>query len=342
MVTQKHGFDFSHIHERFLKIIELNCHSGFKFFKKILRSHLLFHVCSLSVLVCTALCVFLFSAPLQNLTLLPIFISLLTLSTFTYFALIFYFQSKKNDQIQHLVTWFVSISKKAIGSEFSYLEHYLSVAGGLYHFAHSVSVKSMPLYNKTYALPSLKKISKKLAIWIYAKDFYKLKEFLMIECIKEHLELLRYEPTHLEVHGSLANSYLALAKIYKQSNILESSDQFAFDALSENIKVKFINSLNHAIEEYQILSAELPDDPWVLMQLGICFHELKDYENEIICFEKILETSENNHAVMVRLAKLYFAQKKHSHGFKLYKMLRDQEVEGIDELIDNYIESALD
>lgn len=341
MSTQECSFDFSQIEERFLKIIELNCQAGIKYFKKIIRNHILFHTLCFFYLLSLSLCVYFFSGPFKNLSLLSIFIALLSLSTFTYLALIFYFQSKKKDQFEHLTDWYVSISKKAIGGEFSYLEHYLSLAGGLYHFSHYLNPKNMPLYKVKAPLPSLQKILKKLALFIYVKDFHKLKEMLMIACIEQHLELLKYEPTHLEVHGSLANSYLALAKIYKYSKNHELLDSLSLDKLPDESKIKFRNTILHAIQEYQILEDDLPEDPWVLMQLAICYHELEDYDNEILYFEKILNSSQNNYAIMMRLAELYFSQKKHSKGFKLYKMLKENQVDGADLLMENYIESAL-
>lgn len=341
MTTQECNFDFSQIQERFLKIIELNCYSGFKIFRKILRGYLIFHSLAWLLLISLSLCVYLFSGPLYNLSFLSIFIALLALTSFTYLALIFYFQSKKTDQLTQLTHWYVSILKKSIGGEFSYLEHYLALAGGLYFFSHYLNPKAMPLYKLKIWLPSLQKVVRKLALFIYVKDFHKLKEMLMLSCIKQHLTLLKYEPTHLEVHGSLANSYLSLSKIYKYSRDHELLDNFSLDDLSEESKIKFKNTIAQAIEEYQIIEDFLPKDPWVLMQLALCYHELEDYDHEIYYFEKILESSDNNYAVMMRLAQLYFSQKKHAKGFKLYKILRENSVEGVELLIEDYIETAL-
>lgn len=340
MITDQCSFDFSQLQQRFKKVIEQNNVAGFKYFKKLLKTYLLFHVLFLTYLALLGTCLYLIASPYQRLHLVSIFIALFSLSTFTYLALIFYFQAKKVEQIEYLVSWYVSISKKALGGEFSYMEHYLSLAGGLYHFAHVLNIKNMPLYKWKLPIPSLDLLLKKMIIRIYRADFFFLKEKLMQACIHQHLLLLKHEPTSSEVHGSLGNSYLSLAKLYKSERDAAASQKVSIQMLSEESKAKCTKALCQAIEEYRILEEELSQDPWVLMQLAICFHELEDFEKEIFYFEKLLENSSQDDAIMYRLAELYFTQNKHAKGFKLYKILRDKGLESADQLIENYIETA--
>ena len=207
-------------------------------------------------------------------------------------------------------------------------------------FAQVFQNKELPVYLKSFPIDSLKKVMRKFSLFLHLKDLQKMKEILLFECINEHLSLLKIEPTNLEVHASLGNSYLTLSSVYKtllKVKIKQADEHHSEEEVNEHLYFKFQNTIHKAIEEYKIIYESAKDDPWVLAQLATCYHELEMYDKEIEHFEKILEVSDAKGDVMLRLALLYFQEGLNAQGFKIYKHLKESDHERADELFSYYI-----
>lgn len=327
----------------FQKILELHCLSGLKHFKKVLFSYILFH--SLFIIAFALETAFLMTLYFLGNTssLFAIGIFSLILSVFSYLVLIFYFQAKKPEQFKQLKDWFLSVCKKSIPEEMSQSDYHLFLAQSLYTFASLFHIKELPVYLSSFPIVSFQRLMKKCCYMWHWKDFQKMKEILLLDCIYQHLSLLKHEPTNLEVHASLGNSYLTLASVYKSMHreSLSQQEPLSLEDLKEEFLKNFKNSISKAIEEYKIISASShEDDPWVLAQLATCYHELEMYDKEIEHFEKILEISNSNQEVMSRLAYLYFQEGRNAQGFKLYKIIKEIDPKKAGDLFDYYISEA--
>lgn len=324
----------------FPKVLELHCLNGLNHVKKVLFSYVLFHALFILffTLQITALAILYFLGKAPAVFSIAIFS--LVLSVFTYLVLIFYFQAKKQDQFKLLKEWFLSVCKQSIGEGLSVTDYHLCLAQALYTFATMFHTKDLPSYLTSLPISSFQKLMKKCSYLWHSKDFQSIRKLLILDCIYEHLSLLKYEPTNLEVHASLANSYLTLASVYQMMYRQEQSNQTNAPQLSEKALKNFQNAIYKAIEEYSIIYSSAPHDPWVLAQLASCYHELEMYNQEIAHFEKILEITEPNLDIMLRLAYLYFQEGHTAQGFKLYKLIKDMDEKKADDLFDYYISKA--
>lgn len=321
--------------ESFQKILELHGASGLKHCKKVLRSYILFHAVLVSVLLVEVLGITISYVLDKGMSFFALELFAILLTFFTYLVLAFYFQAKKPEQLKQLKEWFLSMCKKSMPDEMSQVDYHLFLAQALFTFSSYFQIRELPVYLKRCPLISLKRLLKKCSYLWHWKDFQKMKEFLLYDCIHQHLSLLKYEPTNLEVHASLGNSYLTLGALYKSMH-----ESFAPEDLEEVYAKKFKQSIQKAIEEYKIILESSINNPWVLAQLATCYHELGQFEKEIEAFEKLLEISESDPEIMFKLAYLYFQQEKNAKGFYLYKLLKESHPTDADALFEYYISQA--
>lgn len=325
------------------KVLELHCMSGLKHFKKVLRSYLIFHLCFYFAFLLELGFIAALYALKMHTPLFALGIAFFVLTVFTYLSLLFYTHSKKPEQLSQLKDWFVSICRRSLSEDIAQQDYHLFMAQALHLFARSFQTKDLPVYLKSFPLESLQRVMKKLSLFLHLKDLQKMKEILLFECIQEHLSLLKIEPTNLEVHASLGNSYLTLSAVYKTlltSPVQLKEESYSNTEINEKYYEKFKRSINKAIEEYKIIYESARDDPWVLAQLATCYHELEMYDKEIEHFEKILEVSDAKGDVMLRLAYLYFQEGLNAQGFKIYKLLKESDHERADELFSYYISKS--
>jgi len=327
----------------FQKILELHCQSGLKHFRKILRSYVTFHTIFISLFSLEIVSLISLYSLDKKTVLFAIAIFSLVLTLFTYLVLLFYFEAKKPEQLKQLKDWFLSVCKRTLPQEgVSEIEYHLFLAQALHIFSSSFQIKDLPIYFNFFPIPSYQRVMKKFShLWAW-KDFQKMKELLLLDCIYQHLCLLKHEPTNLEVHASLGNSYLTLASIYKSMNkdIFFKEFLIGLEDFEEQLLQKFKSCIHKAIEEYKIIRAATYQDPWVLAQLATCYHELEQYDKEIEYFEKILEISDSQEEVMARLSYLYFQQGKNAQGFKLYQIIKETSAVKAEEIFNYYISKA--
>jgi tetratricopeptide (TPR) repeat protein len=327
----------------FHKTLESQAHKGLIHFKKILHSYVVFHA-SFSLLFFLE-GIFLISLySMQTMSVLFAFgLFAFVLTLFTYLVLIFYFQTKKPEQLRQLKEWYLSTCKKSFPQDaFTETEFHLYLAQALHYFSSMFQPKELPTYFSSVPIPSLKRVIKKFSHFCAWRDFQKMKELLLLDCIYQHLCILKHEPTNLEIHASLGNSYLTLSSIYKMMNkdILLKDMMIILEDFEEELLQKFKTCVLKAIEEYKIILATNEQNPWALAQLATCYHELEMYEKEIETFEKILETSCSQEEVMARLSYLYFQEGKNAKGFKLYQLIKETNPARAEEIFNYYIHKA--
>jgi tetratricopeptide (TPR) repeat protein len=176
--------------------------------------------------------------------------------------------------------------------------------------------------------------------FFYEDDVFKMKEIFYYAAIEEHVEQIRFTPIDLEVHASLANCYVSLARVYLNAKqIIDNKGKRKKRRYENYFEQKFQLSSLRAIEELNIINDYAPNDPWVHAQLAQCYHSLEMKKNEAQEYEKILEISGKDQEVKFRLAKIYFQMGKNAKALKIYEKLRLKRYKNADSLL-NYYNSA--
>lgn len=308
-------------HEGFYKCVESNCLRGLRQFKKIVRSYVFFHLFFLGLIAGEISVFFIFLTFLFQTSLVAFSLAAILLTTFVYAILLFYFQTKKPEQLLELRNFFLLLCKKGLPKNLMRSEYHLSLANAAYRFAAHLSKEEGIFSLLPTKMGSLNQIMQKVTFLCHKSDIHRMKEMLYLVSIHEHIQLIKATPTDLEAHASLANAYVALSRLYK--------DQSAFSD-------KFITSTEKAIQEFIIIDHYSPNDPWVHAQLASCYHDLKMYEKEIESYENILSLCPNDKQILFRLGILSFQQGKSARGLEIYEQLKEMDFSRADELIDFY------
>ncbi|NGX50185.1 MAG: hypothetical protein K1060chlam2_00026 [Chlamydiae bacterium] len=306
-------------HEGFQKNVEANCLNSLKQFKKIMRSYIFFHLSFLGLLAAEVTAFFLFLTLLFQTSLIAFSLAAILLTGFTYLILLFYFQTKKPEQLLELRNYFMLLCKKSLPKSLLHSEYHLSLANAAYRFATQLSREEEPLHPFKPSAISLNHLMRKFTTLCHRKDIQRMKEVLFIVSINEHIQLIKSAPTDLEAHASLANTYVALSRLYQDSE-----------------KSKLHAAAQKAIQEFKIIDHYSPEDPWVHAQLASCYHDLKMFDDEIKEYETILQLCPEDKQILFRLGILYFQQGENARGLQIYETLQAMQFSRADELIDFY------
>jgi len=199
--------------EQFSQFAHIHSHKALDQFKHILRNYLLFNglfiiiffvelVASLASLV---------YAPRSFYTALPIALMLFTI--FSYWIINQYVVEKKTYRAATIRKEFFANLKKMITLDINPLEYHMNVANGTFQLTTLLYQKQafalhLPPFhfNKSWAT--------ELIYYLNWKDILTMQELLMGAVIKEHIALIKQDPTNVAIHTSLANTFIALSKIY--------------------------------------------------------------------------------------------------------------------------------
>lgn len=256
-------------------------------FRFTLRSQLAFHLGFGTLLTAELLALLLFYPTLSHSALFAFAIGGLFLTCFTYFVLLFYFQSNKPTQFRAL--------KDLLAQEG---QPPLSHAHTLLELASYLDSEEAPLTG--FLAP--------LSNRLMERDLLRMKLLLVEEVIDLHLQQVRETPLDLEVHMSLGNAYVLLAKWLKERSLKASQE---------------ITRL--ALQEYLILNQIAPHDPWVQEQLADGYRELGERHEEMRQMQRLRELKPQDPNLMLRLGRLSFELGQVAEGLKLYDELRSRE-----------------
>lgn len=268
--------------------------------------------------------------------ILAISLGCLFLTCFFYFILLFYFQAKKPDQLISLKEDFFYSCKKVISIPEGDPDHHLSIA----HAAMKLVAYFEDFEKNFYETSSskLKKLSETLSTHAHWHDVFKIREMLLLTAIEEHIRLIRYTPTDIETHTSVASAYVSLSKLYLDyKHLLEEFPKRAkFQKLIYIFEQKFREAAELAAEEFKILNDYAPNDPWIHSQLAKSYHDLEMLEEEIKEYEIIIQLRPNDMEVLYRLGVLYFQQGLNAKGLKVYDQLCRANFKKAEDLISHY------
>lgn len=287
-------------------VIDNCCKESTADFKKILRKYAIFHSSFFLLFTCEVLFLMFLSFFYELSYFIPITIAGIFLTLFSYFVLLYYFQIRKSQQFIGIKNSFLQMYINSCHLHSDQPGYHLAIATGVEKLATCL-FHNQYISKKTDSLQNRQKLVQKYLSFLLKRDIISMQKLLLFESIKEHIALIKEEPTDLEAHASLVLTYLSLAKIHK--------------SVEKNIA--FTSSIESAIEELKILLIYSPKDPWVHAQLAACYHNLNKKDDEIAQYEHILSLRPNDQEVMYRLGILYFQQGQNAKGFKIYEQLKN-------------------
>lgn len=267
---------------------------------------------------------FLVLSYLSKSLLIAISLAALCLSAFTYFLMRFYLEAKKPQQMAEILTSYVHACREIGGEKTTSL----TLAQMLHHLGDTLDIPRN-LISSSF----LETFFQKLRIWMHWKEVHEMKELLLQETISYYIEMVKREPLDLQLHASLAQVYLSLAKLYRASEEWEwTPAEFGLQLMQE----KYEENMERTIQEFKILDFLAPNDAWVHAQLADVYKELNMVEQEIEEYEILMEISPNDHELLFRLGVLYFQKRETAKALLLYQKLKDANSPRAGELINHY------
>jgi Ca2+/Na+ antiporter len=327
--------DKSLYHDQLSKIFE----PVFSQFDRLMRRHAAFHaffliLCLSEIVLLAAFFTFFAQSLMLALILAAIFFTF-----FTYFTLRLYIQAKKPEQIIEIQERFVSACKSLLNYQEGLPEHHLAIAAACCKFANRFHAREYSYYRPPRLLAALSQILEKYSCWCHWQDLHMMKELLLQESIKEHIQLIKSQPVSLEAHASLANAYVMLSGLYIDPRKIGRYDDDLWipeEKFNKTSEEKFRSTAERAIEEFKILNEYAPNDPWVHSQLAYSYHDLQMPMEEIKEYEilqKLLPDDKDN---LFNLGVLYFQQGLNAKGLRVYEELKNAQYKKAETLIKHY------
>lgn len=291
-----------------------------KEFRRVTHSYVSFNVIFL-VLFSSELFLFFFFLPfLTKSAIFSFALGGLFLTCFSYFVLLFYHQAKKPEQLIHLKDQFIQSCRQILPVPPGEAQHHLSMAEALSKLSSYLQDFESNFYKVPKFLNFASTAISRFSAYCYGEDVFRMKLLLLQAAVDEHLKQIRISPTDLEVHASLANTYVALSKIYKGPLFEE----------------KYRITARLAMEEFCILSHYAPNDPWVHEQLAVGYHDLGMPEEEMREVETLLKLRSQDKEILYRLGNLYFSQGMNAKGLQVYEELKRGNFKKAEDLISSY------
>ena len=300
--------------------------SVLKNFRKIIQSVVFFHLIFIGLI---ALELFLFLPFISRPAVTAFALGALFLSGFTYLVLFFYFQARKPERLTELLDQFLQSCKRHISVPPGEPQHHLSIAEALSRLAAYLADFEKNFYQFPAVLQSLTPLLRRFSTFCYRADVFQLKRMLLTTAVNEHLAQIHSTPTDIEVHASLAATYVALAKLFRNETTRRKKSPPSFE---EN----FQNATRLAIEEFRILNDYAPNDPWIHEQLAKGYHELEKPEEELREVEFLLKLRPQDPEILFRLGELYFHQGMNAKGLQTYEALKQLNFKKAEDLIAAY------
>jgi tetratricopeptide (TPR) repeat protein len=308
-------------------------------FQKILKSYTLFNFFFAVLIVSELIYISIHLTLLVQSFVMALHLALIFATCFCYFTLRLYVQTRKTEKLIRLKTDFIQACRHLVLSTDETSEQHLMVAQACCRLASDLHDQEYVIYPCPSWIEFLSSSFEKLNCWCFWKDVQIMKEFLLQACIEEHILLVRSEPTDLEAHAGLANAYVMLSGLYIDPRLMEGWDEerwIAPQKYNEKCKQKFRSNAKRAIEEFKILSAYAPHDPWVHAQLAYSYRDLQMPEEEIRSYETILQLCPDDKETLFKLGKLYFEQGFNAKGLQVYQTLKRSNYNKAESLIHFY------
>lgn len=308
-------------------------------FQRIIRGYVAFNLFFLALATFEILFFIFCMRWLSHSSTLAVSLAVIFLTIFSYFILRVYLQAKKPVQFVKLRHRFLAACKSLVGYQEGIPEHHLALANACSRCASALQGKESTYYNPpgwlNFLAPSLERFS----LWWHWEDVHRMRELLLLSAVEEHIQVVKCEPTNLEVHATLANAYVMLSSLYmdpRQGEGAEDDRWFPAAQLSAELEIKFREAAERAIEEFKILNDYAPDDPWIHAQLAYSYRDLQMPQEEIREYETILRLRPDDRETLFRLGTLYFQQGLNAKGLQVYEELKRSNYQRAESLIKYY------
>lgn len=283
-----------------------------KSFRRVTQTFVTFNLLYLTLFATELSLFFFFLSFLSQSAFFAAALGGLFLTCFSYFILLFYYQAKKPEQFEQLRDQFLQSCRQILPIPPGEAQHHLSLAEALSKLSAYLENFESNFYQSKWLA--------RFSAYCYAEDVFNMKQLLLHAAIDEHLKQIRITPTDLEVHASLANTYVALSKVYK-------------GPLHEE---KYRAAARLAIEEFSILSNYAPNDPWVHEQLAVGYSDLSMPNEEMREVETLVKLRPQDKEILYRLGTLYFKQGMNAKGLQTYEELKKANFKKAEDLIGSY------
>ncbi|MDE3045063.1 MAG: hypothetical protein KGJ02_00235 [Verrucomicrobiota bacterium] len=270
--------------------------------------------------------------------LIALVIGALFLTCFSYLVLLFYYQAKKPEQLTGLLRRFIDSCRTSLGLPSGVAQHHLSIAETLLKLSNYLQDYEWQFIKIPSFFPPLNRLISRFSAYCHWHDVFRFKQMLLHAAIEEQLKQIQATPTDLEVHASLASTYIALSQIYKEPKNTEVTHPrlSIYRKHAVRFEEQFKTAAKLAIEELEILNQYAPNDPWVHEQLSTAYRELELYEEEIREVEFLLKLRPLDRETLFRLGTLYFQQGMNAKGLQVYEDLRKANFKKAEHLIASY------
>jgi hypothetical protein len=310
-------------------------------FDRTIKKYVYFSLIFLFSLIIEIFSIIIFLPFLVKSSLLAFSLALIFLTSFSYLIIRLYLKTKKSEQLLEIKEIFLISFKRTFNYREEIPEHHLAIANACLKYASALERREQSYYHSLLSrwFKSLVPITEKFSSFWHWHDVFEMRELLLLQTVEEHIQLVKYAPTDLEVHAALANAYVILSTLYVKFNDEEKGEDLQWGLSKDQallLEKKFRATAERAIEEFKILSDFAPNDPWVQTQLAYSYHDLGMPEEEIKAYETILIVCPNDKDTLYKLGVLYFQQGHNAKGLQIYEKLKKSNYKKAELLISHY------
>ena len=308
-------------------------------FDKILRSYVLFNLIFLSLGFLEFILLIVFFTFLTQSAILAFSLAVVFLTFFSYFILKLYYQAQKPEQLYELKERYIRACKGVLNYQENSAEHLVSLANAVSKLSEALAGREYTLINLPTWLSALQPYIERFSCWYHWHDVYQMRELLLNSAVEENIKLVKCEPTSLEAHAALANSYIMLSGLYidpKKNEKAQEERWVPEEAFFAELANKFRWTAERAVEEFKIINDFAPEDPWVHAQLAYSYHDLQMPLQEINEYEILLKIDPEDSDTLLRLGILYFQQGMNAKGLCIYEKLKEIDPRRAEELMKYY------
>ncbi len=278
-----------------------------------------------------------FSSFFIKSSILAYSLSAIFLTCFSYFVLLFYFQAQKTEQLTSIKNQFLTSCRQALPDTESYLlEKHLSLAEALCKLSQYLQDFEWDFYKIPSHFQWISSFISRLSAYYYWNDVFTMKQLLLQAAIEEHIEQIKNTPTNLEVHASLANTYIALSKLYRKPVADNHPKAHSIRKRQADLSELAKTYSRLAVEEFKILNHYASNDPWIHEQMALGYRDLNIPEEEIKETETLLKLRPQDKDILFQLGTLYFQQGLNAKGLQTYEELKRTHLKKAEELISSY------
>jgi len=294
-------------------------------FDKIVYRSIFIHCFFLFALMFESLAIICFLGLLIQTSFFALALVLFFLTLFSYLMIRLYLETQKSENYELYTERFARGVQEMINYRDGIPEHHIAMATAYTKLTTALQGREYQYFQPPSWLYSLAGSLEKLSCWCFWKDTHHVKEILLSKAIAEHIKLVKSEPTSLDIHAALANSYVMLSSLYmnpKKTDTYDDDRWVPSNRFTDEDEEKFRLTAEKAIEEFNILNDYAPNDPWVHRQLAYSYHDLQMPEDEIREYEIILKLRPDDNETLFKLGSLYFQQGHNAKGLKAYERLK--------------------